>query len=110
VIEDPKDEKFMWEAITKARSKAHEHHEYSIRLDDPNDLTIKGMERLRRGEPGFFTEEDIALFQETVHDMAFELGTLRGAEEMLERVLERLGVESLAEAESCVQKGKEGDS
>ncbi len=110
MIEDPKDEQIMWDAITKARSKAHEHHEYSIRLDTPNELTLSAMEDLRRGRPGYFTEEAISLFHDTVRDEGFELGTLRGAEEMLERVLERFGVESLAEAESYVQKGKEGDS
>jgi hypothetical protein len=110
VSEDPKDEKFMWDVISAAKNKAYEHREYSIRLDNPNDLTIKGMEQLRRGEPGFFTEEDIALYGDTVHDDAFELGVQRGAEEMLASILERLGVERLAEAESYVSRGKQENS
>ena len=108
--EDPKDEQFMWDVTSKAKNKAYEHHEYSIRLDNPNDLTIQGLEQLRRGEPGFFTEEDIALFRNTVHDSAFELGVQRGAEEMLTSILERLGVKSLAEAELYVSRGKEENS
>lgn len=104
--EDPRDEQFMWDAISKAKNKAYEHREYSMRLVDPNDLTI--LEPLRRGKRVSWGEEEVALFQEAVHDSAFELGVQRGAEEMLERVLERLGVESLAEAESYVQKGREG--
>jgi hypothetical protein len=108
VSEDPRDERFMWDAISRAKNKAYEHREYTIRLGDPNDLTI--LEPLRRGERVSFGEDEVALFQETVHDKAFELGVQRGAEEMLAGLLERLGVESIAEAELYLQKGRKGSS
>jgi hypothetical protein len=108
VSENPKDVQFMWDVISAAKAKAYEHREYSMRLGEPNDLTI--LEPLRRVEQVSFREEDIALFQETVHDKAFELGVQRGVEEMVAAVLERLGVKSLAEAESYVQRGRKGRS
>jgi hypothetical protein len=108
VIEDPRDEQFVWDAVSAAKNKAYERGEYSMRLGDPNDLTI--LEPLRRGERVSLGEEEFALLHDTVRDSAFELGVQRGAEEMLERLLERLGVESLAEVEFYVRKGRGGAS
>jgi hypothetical protein len=106
VSEDQRDTQFMWDAVNAALKKAYEHNEYSIRLDDPNDLRLPGLEQLRRGQPGTFTEEDMAVFFETVRDDAFRLGARRGAEEVLARILARLGAKSLADAEVYVRRGK----
>jgi hypothetical protein len=108
--EDPKDRQFVEEVVATAKSKAYEHHEYFIRLDTLNDVSTPALEQLRRGGAGNFTEEEVALFREVVHDGGFNIGALWSAEEMLERVLERLGVKSLAEAESYVRKGRGGAS
>ena len=48
----------------------------------------------------------MAILVETMRDDRFRLGARRGAEEMLARILERLGVESLADAEEYVRRGK----
>jgi hypothetical protein len=69
------------------------------------------LEHLRKGATGtYLTEREASVFIETTHDHGFRIGAERGAEEMLERVLERFGVESLAEAESYVQRGREESS
>ena len=107
--ESPRDERYLQEIVATALRKAHEHREYSLRLDDPNDLRLTGLEQLRRGSPGTFTEEDMAVLIETTSDYEFRLGTQRGAEEMLAQILDRLGVRSLDEAELYVQRGK-GDA
>ena len=108
--ESPRDERYLQEIVATALSKANERHEYSERLDDPNDLPLRGLEQLRRGSPGTFTEEDMEVLIETTSDYGFRLGTQRGAEEMLTQILDRLGVRSLDEAELYVQRGKEGAS
>ena len=107
--ESPKDERYLQEIVATALRKAHEHREYSLRLDDPNDLRLTGLEQLRRGSPGTFTEEDMEVLIETTSDYGFRLGTQRGAEEMLAGIVNRLGVRSLDEAELYVQRGK-GDA
>jgi N-dimethylarginine dimethylaminohydrolase len=109
-VSDSKDEKFVYDVTAAVLKRANEHLEYSERLDEPNDLRLPGLEQLRRGSPGTFTEEDMAVLWETVRDDGFRLGARRGAEEMLARILERLGVESLDDAEMYVQRGKEGPS
>jgi hypothetical protein len=108
--ESPRDERYLQEIVATALRKAHEHHEYSLRLDDPNDLRLEGLEQLRRGSLGTFTEEDLAVLTETMQDYGFRLGIQRGAEEMLAQILNRLGVGSLDEAELYVQRGKEDAS
>jgi hypothetical protein len=108
--ESSRDERYVQEIVAKALSKANEHSEYSERLDDPNDLRLAGLEQLRRGSPGIFPEEDMAVLWETTRDYGFRLGTERGAEEMLAQILNRLGVRSLDEAELYVQRGKEDAS
>ena len=107
--ESPQDERYLQEVVATALRKANEHGEYSERLDDPNDLQLGGLEQLRRGSLGTFTEEDLAVLTETMQDYGFRLGTQRGAEEMLAQILDRLGVRSLDEAELYVQRGK-GDA
>jgi len=99
---------FVQDAVAAAKNRAHEHGEYSIRPDDPNDLPFPGLEQLRTAATGALTEEEASVFIETTRDYGFRIGALRGAEEMLERVLERLDVGSLADAETYVRKGKEG--
>ena len=107
--ESPRDERYLQEIVATALSKANEHGEYYERLDDPNDLRLAGLEQLRRGSQGTFTEEDMAVLIETTSDYGFRLGTQRGAEEMLAGIVNRLGVRSLDEAELYVQRGK-GDA
>ena len=104
--EDQKDRQFIWDVVAAALKKADEHLEYTNRLDDPNDLRLPGLEQLRRGGPGTFSEEEMDILVETTRDDGFRLGARRGAEEMLARILERLGVESLADAEEYVRRGK----
>lgn len=104
--EDRRDSRFMWQVVGMALKKAYEHDEYSIHLTDPNDLRLPGLAQLRRGEPATFTEEEMAVFYETVWDSGFRLGVRRGAEEMMAQVLNRLDVESLADAELYVRRGK----
>jgi hypothetical protein len=110
VSENPRDRQLVEDVIEAAKWKAFEHLDYSIRPDDPNDLPFAGLEHLRTAATGDLTEEQASVFIETTRDYGFRIGARRGAEEMLARILERLGVESLEEAESCVQKGKEGES
>lgn len=99
--------RFISDVVAAAQKKAHEHLEYKNRLDEPGDLQLPGLEQVRRTGVAAFSEEDLAVFSETMQDYGFRLGAKRGAEQMLDSVLERLGVESLEDAETYVRRGKE---
>lgn len=107
---EERNRKFISEVAAAALKKADEHLEYTNRLDEPNDLQLPGLEQLRREGTGCFSEEDFSVLVETWRDYGFRLGAERGTEEMLDSVLERLGVESLADAETYVRRGKEDSS
>ena len=104
--EEQKARQFIWDVVAAALKKADEHLEYTNRLDDPNDLRLPGLEQVRSTGVATLSEQDLAVYFETVRDYGFRLGAKRGAEEMLARILERLGAESLADAEEYVRRGK----
>jgi hypothetical protein len=105
--EEERNYRFISDVVAAALKKADEHLEYSHRFYDPNDLQLPGLEQIRKEGQGVFSEEELEVYYETVRDYGFRLGAKRGAEEMLDQLLERLGVESLEYAERYIQRGRE---